>query len=451
MSEKQEEECLGLDLLCAGSLVATPSGTRSSVGSRDCSVSAFLSGTENSEEGTDLLLPFRGGDVPSPENEQKAVSQDRVKGTGNQPTSKRRRFLELASRKTSQETNSEETGSIAPLLDEEPHLPSDCIYPPANYWGGSSNKEVYEYLTTGNIEGGRGRKAYENFCPTLHKLHQEYLCPANFQDRYYGKLYKWEIRYEIPASDPGGLGGLLSDLEASINPPGLPGSGLSLPKGASLVMSLLDEPPKKKNQELPNSSTWHTWFRIQKSHFFAGDNGLFAAREFQEGQVLGFYVGCVLYTCPNQGTARASHRFLPEQEGVAMDDCRTLSVMNKTGYPVQVNPCYGSDKTKIGSPPWLMGGHFLGDVSRLFKGDGKEMEKRQQDSLGKLSNVLIDDRGALVATRRIPRDRELCLPFDWRSRPLQKTRGPPPEEEEEEEEDPKRKAANETAGKATIH
>jgi hypothetical protein len=291
----------------------------------------------------------------------------------------------------------DETRPIAPLLAEEqfPSLYRQSLFDYFKRSFDNKNGGALKYLTS-YTEPCRG-KAFEKFCPTLHRMHQDYLDPKAFDDRHNGTLYKWEFQCQVPRSRSG-LGTMerlhvdvcsIKDLTGSAGPP--------LPEGVSVLMSLLDQPLTRIGRVNPYTPTptWKAWFSIHKSLIFKG-NGLFAAREFQEGQVLGFYVGYILHTSLDPWVARATDEFLRKDLGALMDDSKTMSVMNKTGHRVQVNPCYRSDKIS--------------------------------------DNVSIDDRGALIARHRIASGAELLLPYDGRSQP-QRTKHLPSEEEKEEEEE----------------
>jgi hypothetical protein len=268
-----------------------------------------------------------------------------------------------------------------------------------DYWTVAYNEEfVLRYLSNGSATESRGSCSYRKFVPILYKLGNEYLSPEMFL-KYEGKLFKWEFKFQMQQCNYGGMRGVIRLLDGMTDPK----EDWHLPDGVSLMMYLWDKPSYNK------SPSWNPWFCIRKSTIDKAGNGLFAAKEFQTGETIGFYVGNVVYKYKTKWTEKASEEFLMDQGGVLKDDSRTISLVDKEGYRVLVNPHYGVDKNKIVEPPLLMGIHFLNDFRKIFcDKTGEDLKEKMR----KHNNVWMDDQGRVKASRRIYVGEELFLSYE---------------------------------------
>jgi hypothetical protein len=64
---------------------------------------------------------------------------------------------------------------------------------------------------------------------------------------------------------------------------------------------------------------------------------LFAAREFQPGQIVGFYVGNTIFTYPKRFTEQGSMEYLQYKNAILEDDTRTVTMLNKDGKLLDSN------------------------------------------------------------------------------------------------------------------
>jgi hypothetical protein len=103
---------------------------------------------------------------------------------------------------------------------------------------------------------------------------------------------------------------------------------------------------------------------------------------------------------------------LADEGATLADDSRTVVLVDKKGFRVIVNPCYGTDKERIVNPPLLMGIHFLNDFNKIYDEHTKESLK---DKVAKHNNVWVDDQGAVRVTRRICVGDELFLSYEGKS------------------------------------
>jgi len=293
--------------------------------------------------------------------------------------------------------------TIEPAVPDVDNDYFDADYKQAlqTYWIPPYKEELHlPYLIDFAVVSGNTRGfAYRKFAPTLFKLGIEYLCPESVA-KYDGHLFKWELRSGLPKSNFGGMKDLLLSLNERID---TKEDDWHLPVGVSLMMCLRDEPCSKKKP------SWNPWFFLSKSTIDRAGNGLFAAREFQKGETIGFYMGNVIYRYPSPWTKKVSDEYLKDRDAMLEDDTRTMGLIDKEGFRVLVNPYYGKDKGKIVPPPLLMGIHFLNDFNKIYEKDTDEKLKRKTD---KMNNVWVDDQGGVKACRRIFLNEELFLSYE---------------------------------------
>jgi hypothetical protein len=284
-----------------------------------------------------------------------------------------------------------------PVVDNEYF---DTSYKQAlvDYWKQPYDKEsVLEYLKDGSKQN-RGA-SYGKFASTLYHLGKEFLSPDNFV-KHEGLLFKWECKFGMPYSSYSGMEELRERLKNSTKHGE---SDWYLHEGVSLILFLWDEPTYKKK------ACWNPWVSVGKSTIDNAGNGLFAAREFQTDETIGFYCGNVIYTYPAKWTEKASDEFLVDRGGVLDDDSRTMSLVNKEGYRVVVNPLYTTKQERIENPPLLMGMHFLNDFNKIYN---EQMEEGVKVKTEKFNNVWVDDQGGVKACRRICVGEELFISYE---------------------------------------
>jgi hypothetical protein len=166
------------------------------------------------------------------------------------------------------------------------------------YWKQPYKKEsVLQYLNDG-AKQNRGA-SYGKFASTLYQLGKEYLSPNNFV-KHEGLLFKWECKFGMPHSSYSGMEELGRCLKNSTKDEE---DDWHLPEGVSLILYLWDEPTYNKK------SCWNPWVSVGKSTIDNAGNGLFAAREFQTNETIGFYCGNVVYRYPAKWTERGSEEF----------------------------------------------------------------------------------------------------------------------------------------------
>mgnify|MGYP002176707461 CR=1 FL=1 len=303
----------------------------------------------------------------------------------------------LPSKRVPRRTSKKKTITPAPVVDKD-YFTKEYKRTVVSYWAASYNqRDVLEYLNIGHAKEKRGC-SYIKFVRTLYLLGNEYLSPEEFA-KSDGKLYRWEVNVKMGQSNYGGMGELALSVGRTKDPKE---DDWHLADGVSLTMYLWDSPDYNKKQ------SWNPWVAVRKSAINNTGNGLFAAREFQKGETVGFYVGNVVYKDTKKWTGKASEEFLREREGCLEDDRRTMTLVDKEGFRVMVNPCYGRNREKIAHPPLLMGTHFLNDFTKIYD---EETGKSSKEKMLKHNNVWVDDQGGIKATKRILVGKELYLSY----------------------------------------
>ena len=326
---------------------------------------------------------------PAKEASVEKVKEDKEEGKG---------ILQKSSpKKVREKTKSENFKPAGPVGDK---VYFDVDYKAAlkDYWlEGYEKDKVLGYMNNWSKDA-RG-VAYQQFVPALYKLQQEYLSPGEFM-KHENNLFKWVFTKEMPQSIYSGVQDLLLDVKNSICQRNDLENDLELPDGCSLTMYLVDQSGAKP--------CWKPWIIVQKSQVQKAGNGLFAAREFQVGQIIGFYVGYVVYKYDKRWTEKVSDEYLVYKEAILDDDSRTMLLVDKMGYRVMVNPYYGVDRTKLKRPSLLMGMQFLNDFTKVYRGEAME---DMIDRAEKTNNVWVDDQGGVRAKRRIMKGSELFLSY----------------------------------------
>jgi hypothetical protein len=146
-----------------------------------------------------------------------------------------------------------------------------------NFWKGEFDFEAtLSCLTDSDAPEKRGL-ACRKHVRTLCDLGKEHLFPEEFA-KHEGVLFRWEFNCKMPESNCSGMKGLVSDLSNISDET----NDWLLPEGVSATLCLMDDPEHNKKK------TWNPWVCIKKSSVAEAGNGLFAAREFQKGETIGF-------------------------------------------------------------------------------------------------------------------------------------------------------------------
>jgi hypothetical protein len=313
----------------------------------------------------------------------------------------------LTSKKRKKSLNKAKRVSTAPTPPsaDPTYFDKEYKFDLVDYWKHPfEDPTVLEYLTNGKgvLEGSRGQ-AYAKFLRPLFELQKDYLSPEDLMKKEHIH-FKWELHHPLEVSKYNGMKSLIQSMVVSNQHKG--GDDWILPDGGSLLLRLKEDPKVSTNPK------WRPWLSVEKSSIDGAGNGLFAAREFQPGQIIGFYVGNTIFTYPKKFTKQGSMEYLQSQNAILEDDTRTVTMLNKDGKRVLVNPLYFKDKdafSKTPDPPLFMGIHFLNDFHKVFCEKTDSKVKKQVD---KMNNVWIDDQGGVRANIRILLGTEMFMSYE---------------------------------------
>ena len=135
---------------------------------------------------------------------------------------------------------------------------------------------------------------------------------------------------------------------------------------------------------------------------------MFAAREFQEAETIGFRAGHVICRHQHRWTEKVSDESLKQEGAVLEDDRRTMQLIDKSGQRALVDPCRGRNKTKTFNPPLSMGIYFLSDFNEICQ---KQTDENFKKKTNKVNSVWMDDQGGMKACRRILANEESLRTF----------------------------------------
>lgn len=327
-------------------------------------------------------------------------SSNEVKRVSSTPTRKK----SPARKKSLNKAKRVSTAPTPPSADPT-YFDKEYKFDLVDYWKHPfEDPKVLEYLTNGKgvLEGSRGR-AYAKFLRPLFELQKDYLSPEDLMKKEHIH-FKWELHHPLEVSKYNGMKSLIQSMVVSNQHKG--GDDWILPDGGSLLLRLKEDPKVSTNPK------WRPWLSVEKSSIDGAGNGLFAAREFQPGQIIGFYVGNTIFTYPKKFTKQGSMEYLQSQNAILEDDTRTVTMLNKDGKRVLVNPLYFKDKdafSKTPDPPLFMGIHFLNDFHKVFCEKTDSKVKKQVD---KMNNVWIDDQGGVRANIRILLGTEMFMSYE---------------------------------------
>jgi len=143
---------------------------------------------------------------------------------------------------------------------------------------------------------------------------------------------------------------------------------------------------------------WQDWLYVTQSRRVGGGVGLFAARRFDSGMILGPYVGPEVH---RSVVAGAPH---PTGSEVPVDSRYALTYRNFDGMSVVVDPQpphAGKGK------PMYMGLHYANSAELSFADNTEERSKAAQDQ-----NTIITEYGCFMVAKRIEKDNEILVSYD---------------------------------------
>jgi hypothetical protein len=236
--------------------------------------------------------------------------------------------------------------------------------------------------------------------------------------RLYGKVYRWrmELSLDFCAGDSVVDGVTMAMVygrhvqeqcqeQIRNSPPGLE-DYCALPKGMKYVLQLCNE-----------RGEFADWIYIARSNFVHGHLGMFAARQFDCGTPIGVYVGKTVHQYSVPGGKNPSQARL--NKDLSQSDMKhetyTMMVRDKEcklrvveGYPL---PKFQKSSGESEFVPMYMGMHFANDCLEPYRKDSRLASKAGRDI-----NIIAEEDGIVVTTKRINRGEECYLSYEdeWR-------------------------------------
>ena len=127
---------------------------------------------------------------------------------------------------------------------------------------------------------------------------------------------------------------------------------------------------KKMLQLCVNGNIYVDWLYLASSAVKTGDEGLFAARDFPQKFIVGFYSGAVIWQSTVEGGAKPSEEELTASKVQMNDYC--LPVRDRNCCMLMVDPTSAANGN---NPDWLrMGMHFVKETNDESKSNVKFIE-----------------------------------------------------------------------------
>jgi len=242
-----------------------------------------------------------------------------------------------------------------------------------------------------------------SFTQTLANLCFSKDSPDDFIQQH-GLLYRWVWRYEqlFMLDEPCAVA---RHMESVVSVMGQERNSV-LPKGWKWMLQLLKE------------NKWWDWVYVKQSTLPNANLGLFCARHFTKGNILGYYVGHTIYVAEEEGGAPPSEEELDAAE--TEDSPYAISVRDKDGLcrvidPDPVEPIDDDEETEQGAAaageqrpptPLYMGMHYMNNACVIYREDTTRYEQVKADP-----NCQVLSDGSVQCTKKLYKNDELFLPY----------------------------------------
>jgi hypothetical protein len=211
----------------------------------------------------------------------------------------------------------------------------------------------------------------------------------------HGTLYRWVWQYESTMEEEGEAC-FVSTYVENVRKACKQEDGCALPAGWKWTLQL--NMRKKEGKE----DDWWDWASIKKSNRVGGNLGLFAARFFPKGSMIGYYSSPVAWRCPDAGTMEPTDELLTSEGIIA--SAYSISILNKDCTWQNVDP------KPVGRLPGhvlYLGMHYMNSACRSFVADSPEFESAKRNQ-----NCLIYNDGIVRATKKIHPGTELLTGYN---------------------------------------
>lgn len=236
-------------------------------------------------------------------------------------------------------------------------------------------------------------RCQQRIIPVLAKLA---LLKDNVKElvKQHGTLYRWVWQYEKPTGRDGELCFVAHYLTTVVD-------GTSQQRDHALGTGWRWMLQINVRREKDKKDCWWDWVCIKKSNIVGGHLGVFAARNFPRGSIIGYYCGPIVWTCAQAGTEEPSHEYLTAQQ--VPESAYSICILNGKCVWQSVDP--KPVREEPGEPMYL-GMHYLNNVCLCFERGSPEYE-----SARKYQNCVLVDEGSVKAIKKIYPGTELFTAY----------------------------------------
>ena len=158
---------------------------------------------------------------------------------------------------------------------------------------------------------------------------------------------------------------------------------------------------------------WVDWLYIAQSEYVAAHLGVFAARDFPKGCIIGYYSGPVKWRAATAGQPEPKEEELRTALGEKVGETE-LTYVDCEGHWVVIEP----ERVERDAPaPLYMGLHYLNNPAKVYrKGTQKYMKSAKEQNVG------FERDGSVHATKKISPHSELLILYTGEERELVEAR-----------------------------
>jgi hypothetical protein len=202
--------------------------------------------------------------------------------------------------------------------------------------------------------------------------------------KQHGRLYRWVWQYEKATKQEGELCHLSEYIKLVKESAGRERHH-ALPAGWRWMLQL------NVRREKDTEDCWWDWVFIKKSNIAGGNLGVFAARCFPKGSIVGYFAGPIVWKCDAAGTEEPSEEYLTAQ-GVP-DSAYSICILNGECVWNSIDPKPVGEKA---GEAMYLGMHYINNVCLCFKSGSPEYETAK-----KYQNCILVDEGSVKAFKKI--------------------------------------------------
>jgi hypothetical protein len=151
-----------------------------------------------------------------------------------------------------------------------------------------------------------------------------------------------------------------------------------------------------------SNKKWLDWIYLAKSDFAYASIGVFAAKNFQKGGIIGFYIGEETWKAPSPGTEAPNKEYMKSHK--IEEDVYCFLTRNKDATMRQVYPKPFNDRS---TQLLYMGMHYLNNACTQYDINSNAFQKAR-----KLNNCQYLDDGIIITEARLNPGDELLSGYN---------------------------------------